>query len=216
MDATPCGGEAGDGGPRERNEDRWFSSLIPNGVDPRVFKPGPGPRTKFDLPTDAPVILMVSALIPSKNVLEGIRAVARLPDAHLVVAGDALLDRQAHRVRHHLGNRPGRQPVALPAIRLQRAGGRTAGRSSGRARRGPAGGIAADQAPGPGGGAGNDRTGHGFFADVPVFLFCYSVIARLVHAVVDVEIGLLSADAGQVRIRVQSGFLRRGLATREK
>ena len=38
---------------------------------------------------------MVSALIESKRVLEGIRTVARHPDAHLVVAGDGPLRAEA-------------------------------------------------------------------------------------------------------------------------
>jgi glycosyltransferase involved in cell wall biosynthesis len=74
-----------------RNKHRWTSRLIPNGVDSSVFHPGPRDRAKFGLPDDKPVILMVSALIPSKRVLEGIRAASILPEAHLVVAGDGEL-----------------------------------------------------------------------------------------------------------------------------
>lgn len=77
-----------------RNEARWHCALIPNGVDLRRFKPGRGPRDRFRLPTDRPVVLMVSALIESKRVLDGIRAVARLQDAHLIVAGDGPLRQQ--------------------------------------------------------------------------------------------------------------------------
>jgi glycosyltransferase involved in cell wall biosynthesis len=40
------------------------------------------------LPNAAPVVLMVSALITSKRVLEGIRVIAAIDDAFLVVAGD--------------------------------------------------------------------------------------------------------------------------------
>jgi glycosyltransferase involved in cell wall biosynthesis len=40
------------------------------------------------LPTDKPVILMVTALDPAKRVLEAMRAVARVPDAYLLIAGD--------------------------------------------------------------------------------------------------------------------------------
>lgn len=75
----------------ERNRDRWRSALIPNGIDVARFNEGPGERGKFGLPADRPIILMVSALIESKRVADGIRAVSRVPDAHLVVAGDGPL-----------------------------------------------------------------------------------------------------------------------------
>jgi len=74
-----------------RNRDRWNCALIPNGVDLERFKPGPGRRESFGLPPDKPVVLMVSALIDSKRVLDGIRAVAGLDDAFMVVAGDGPL-----------------------------------------------------------------------------------------------------------------------------
>jgi glycosyltransferase involved in cell wall biosynthesis len=73
----------------ERNHrDRWRTALIPNGVDPDRFHPGSADRAQFRIPQSAPVVLMVSALIPGKRVLEGVRAVAAIPDAVLVVAGD--------------------------------------------------------------------------------------------------------------------------------
>lgn len=75
----------------ERNHLRWPSALIPNGIDVNRFRPGPPAREKFGLPESRPVILMVSALIPSKRVGDGILAVSKLPDAHLVVAGDGPL-----------------------------------------------------------------------------------------------------------------------------
>lgn len=75
----------------ERNAQRWNCALIPNGIDVNRFKPGAAERAKFGLPADAPVILMVSALIPTKRVPDGIRAVAKLPGAHLLVAGDGPL-----------------------------------------------------------------------------------------------------------------------------
>ncbi|UUR06940.1 glycosyltransferase family 4 protein [Sphingomonas glaciei] len=75
----------------ERNRERWPSALIPNGVDPGRFAPGPGARARFNLPTEAPVVLMVSALVESKRVLEGMRAIAQIPGLHLVVAGDGPL-----------------------------------------------------------------------------------------------------------------------------
>jgi glycosyltransferase involved in cell wall biosynthesis len=75
----------------DRNQARWPSVLIPNGMNPDRFRPGPSLRARFDLPLDRPIVLMVSALIDSKRVLEGMRAVARIPGAHLVVAGDGPL-----------------------------------------------------------------------------------------------------------------------------
>jgi glycosyltransferase involved in cell wall biosynthesis len=72
----------------ERNRNAWFSKLIPNGIDPARFSPGAGDRSLLGLPENRPVILMVSALSPSKRVLEGMRAVAEIDDAFFVVAGD--------------------------------------------------------------------------------------------------------------------------------
>ncbi|MGA3067347.1 MAG: glycosyltransferase [Tepidisphaeraceae bacterium] len=71
-----------------RHRGRFPSALIPNGVNPDRFRPGPADRTAFGLPTDKKIALMVSALIPSKRVTEGIQAVSRIPDLFLVVAGD--------------------------------------------------------------------------------------------------------------------------------
>lgn len=77
----------------ERNRDRWPSTVITNGVDPQRFSP-PDPaqlpqlRAQFDLPPDAPVALMVSALIPSKRIVDGLRAAAQVPDLQVVVCGD--------------------------------------------------------------------------------------------------------------------------------
>jgi glycosyltransferase involved in cell wall biosynthesis len=68
--------------------------LIPNGADLTRYSRSKGDRERFGLPLDRPVVLMVSALIDSKRVLDGIRATARLPDAHLVVAGDGPLRRE--------------------------------------------------------------------------------------------------------------------------
>ena len=75
----------------ERNKDVWNCSLIPNGVDCDRFRPGAGRRAEFGIPEDRFIVLMVSALIPSKRVEVGIEAVSRIPDAHLVVAGDGPL-----------------------------------------------------------------------------------------------------------------------------
>ena len=75
----------------ERNKDTYRSALIPNGVDRQRFTPGPAERARFGIEADGPVVLMVSAMIASKNVDRGIRAVGRIPGATLVVAGDGPL-----------------------------------------------------------------------------------------------------------------------------
>ncbi len=80
----------------ERNRHRYRTVLIPNGVDPTEFQPASeevdgradDAAKPAAIPRDRQVVLMVSALIPSKRVDEGIRAVARVPDAFLVIAGD--------------------------------------------------------------------------------------------------------------------------------
>jgi len=72
----------------QRHQDRFRCALIPNGVEPRKFSPGQGNRAEFGIESDGPVALMVSALIPSKRVVEGIRAAAKVPGLYLVVAGD--------------------------------------------------------------------------------------------------------------------------------
>jgi glycosyltransferase involved in cell wall biosynthesis len=72
----------------ERNKEYWNCRLIPNGVDCDRFQPGPARREEFGIPENRFVVLMVSALAASKRVEIGIEAVSRIPDAHLVVAGD--------------------------------------------------------------------------------------------------------------------------------
>ena len=74
-----------------RNRNRWRSRLIPNGVDNQRFVPGPSQRDELGLPRDRLIVLMVSALIASKRVGAGIEAVSKIPNAHLVVAGDGPL-----------------------------------------------------------------------------------------------------------------------------
>lgn len=103
-----------------RNKDRWRSALIPNGVDLQRFSPGPAERERFGLPADTPVVLMVSALIASKRVADGVRAVAGLPGAHLVVAGDGPLRDDVATLAEQL--LPGRyqritvKPADMPAL----------------------------------------------------------------------------------------------------
>jgi len=90
----------------ERHCARYPSVLIPNGVDATVFSPGPGRREALGLAQAGKVVLMVSALIASKHVLEGIEAVAGLPEAQLVVAGDGELRREVDELgRRRLGKR---------------------------------------------------------------------------------------------------------------
>ena len=82
----------------ERNRKNWPSTLIPNGVDPSRFHPGPERKAELGLPTDRPVILMVSALEAGKRVLEAMRAVAAVPNAYLLVAGDGALRDEVDRL----------------------------------------------------------------------------------------------------------------------
>lgn len=90
----------------ERNRHRWNCALIPNGVDTERFTIGPPERAHLGLWEDRPVVLMVSALIPSKRVEDGIRMVAELDDVALVVAGDGPLAPAVDRLgRELLGDR---------------------------------------------------------------------------------------------------------------
>ncbi|MEO7411583.1 MAG: glycosyltransferase family 4 protein [Sphingomicrobium sp.] len=86
----------------ERNAERYRAVLIPNGVDTSRFRPGEADRAAFGLPATGPIVLMVSALIASKNVREGIEAVAKIPDAVLVVAGDGPLRAEIHDLARQL------------------------------------------------------------------------------------------------------------------
>jgi glycosyltransferase involved in cell wall biosynthesis len=100
-----------------RNKDRWHCSLIPNGIELERFKPGDGARDLFGLPQDAPLVLMVSALIDSKRVIDGIRIVSGLERTHLVVAGDGPLRQQARELAEEL--LPGRYTqLTLPASEM--------------------------------------------------------------------------------------------------
>lgn len=98
----------------ERNRAKWNCALVPNGVDLARFRPGHGDRGRFGLPTDKKIVLMVSAFIESKRVLEGIRAVSKLDNAFLVVAGDGPLRNEAQSLADAL--MPGRfKRVSLAA-----------------------------------------------------------------------------------------------------
>lgn len=74
-----------------RNRERYKCALIPNGVDRERFTPGRPEPERFGLDPARPVVLMVSAMIASKNVDLGIEATSRIPEAQLVVAGDGPL-----------------------------------------------------------------------------------------------------------------------------
>ncbi len=104
----------------EANRDRWRCALIPNGVDPDRFRPGPPERERFGLDADRPVVLMVSALIASKRVAEAVSVVSRCPDVMLVVAGDGperdAIDEQAARELPGRFRRLVVDPAEMPAL----------------------------------------------------------------------------------------------------
>ena len=101
----------------ERNKGAWLSRLIPNGVDPQMFHPGSAERREFDLPEGVPITLMVSALIASKRVDEGIRAAAKVPGLHLVICGDGPEREKIHALGTDL--MPGRfHPRILPRSKM--------------------------------------------------------------------------------------------------
>lgn len=101
----------------ERNRARWACALIPNGVDLDRFHTGDDERERLGLPRDKPIILMVSAHIATKRVLDGIRAVAQLGDAYLVIAGDGPLRNEAEALAANI--LPGRyRRISLPAVEM--------------------------------------------------------------------------------------------------
>lgn len=104
----------------ERNKDRWRCRLIPNGVDCVRFQPGMPQRQELGLPANQLIVLMVSAFIPSKRVEIGIEAVSRIPEAHLVVAGDGPLrqacDELAARLMPGRFRRLSLTPERMPAL----------------------------------------------------------------------------------------------------
>lgn len=75
----------------ERNKNNWNCRLIPNGIDIDRFARAKESGDHFALPSDKLIVLMVSALIPTKRVGVGIKAISKIPNAFLVVAGDGPL-----------------------------------------------------------------------------------------------------------------------------
>lgn len=89
----------------ERHSSHYQSCLIPNGVDPDVYRPlNPGEEPLKDprLPDNKRIILMASALIPSKRVAEGIRSMALVSNGFLVIAGDGPLRKEIQELAAHV------------------------------------------------------------------------------------------------------------------
>ena len=86
----------------QRNRERWNTTLIPNGIDPSKFHPGPANRAALGLPENARIVLFASALVANKRVVEGLRAVAQIPDAFCVVAGDGPLRQEVDQLAAQL------------------------------------------------------------------------------------------------------------------
>lgn len=78
--------------------DLWHTALIPNGIHPDRFANVNHSRAALGLPHDRKIALMVSAFIETKRVMEGMRCVAPIPDAHFVVAGDGPLRDEVDRL----------------------------------------------------------------------------------------------------------------------
>jgi glycosyltransferase involved in cell wall biosynthesis len=90
----------------ERHRDDKPSWLIPNAVFSEHFQNVSPARDQWGLGASVPVVLMVSALVPNKRVIEGIRAVAPMKQMHLLVAGDGpLRDQVDQEGRELLGSR---------------------------------------------------------------------------------------------------------------
>lgn len=101
----------------EQNSPKFRCALIPNGVDLNRFAPGQSERARFGLPANGPIVLMVSAFIASKNIAEGIAAMAHVPEANLVVAGDGPLREDMKRLAAELI--PGRfHQLTVPATEM--------------------------------------------------------------------------------------------------
>jgi glycosyltransferase involved in cell wall biosynthesis len=84
------------------NKDTWRSVLIPNGIDVTLFSPGSGARVELGLPPEGKLVVMASALIPSKNVTLAVRAVAQIPGVTLAIAGDGPCRDEVDGLAHEL------------------------------------------------------------------------------------------------------------------
>ena len=62
--------------------------VLPNGVDLQRFRPTDRSRARQDLGVGPPVVLSAASLVPAKGHDIAIRALERLPDWTLVIAGD--------------------------------------------------------------------------------------------------------------------------------
>lgn len=101
----------------ENNRELRRCAMIPNGIDVAKFSKGIADRAAFGLREDAQIVLMVSAHIESKRVEQGIRAVAAIAGAHLVVAGDGPLRERAEALANDL--MPGRyRRISVPAAQM--------------------------------------------------------------------------------------------------
>lgn len=99
------------------NRARWRTALIPNGIDPARYAGVVGDRAGLGLPAAGPIVLMVSALIETKRVADGMRAVAALPGVHFAVAGDGPLRGEVEALAQDI--LPGRfTRLELPAARM--------------------------------------------------------------------------------------------------
>lgn len=99
------------------NRERWRTALIPNGIDPARFAGAAGDRAGLGLPSDKPIVLMVSAFIETKRVTDGMEAVAALPGVHFAVAGDGPLRTEVETLATRI--LPGRfTRLELPATRM--------------------------------------------------------------------------------------------------
>ncbi|PJE99616.1 glycosyl transferase [Streptomyces carminius] len=81
--------------------------VVPNGIDAARFRFDPiaraAVRTRLELPAHALVVGGVGRLVPGKRFDVALRAVARLPGAHLVLAGDGPERSRLWRLAHRLG-----------------------------------------------------------------------------------------------------------------
>ncbi|MDX2036743.1 MAG: glycosyltransferase family 4 protein [Isosphaeraceae bacterium] len=75
----------------ERQRTAYRATLIPNGVDPEVFRPRSSTEDGYldeRIPRDRPVVLLAAALTPTKRVLDGIRVTSMVEGAFALIVGD--------------------------------------------------------------------------------------------------------------------------------